>query len=391
MVNWKEVERLRARGLDWASVAESPAVQFTAPDGVEDAGRALKTLYLTRKSQRSRRSRGGPVAGEGPTEEQVTTGRRSKWLLSAGLLLLSGAAVWSVVAKAVPAPFGIEVTFLPDLVLGLLVALGLLGAAFLLGISDLRGAWVKPVTVGIVLGLVGVGLSGFVAIQQGAPVLQPPTPYGNGFDAENNALWMKNGRPVVFFMGSAACPYCSATSWAIRGALDLFGGLDGAGFTTSSPTDSAGPNTPEVTLYGTSVGGSYLYWMPAEDSDNQVIQQPALTVVQQSYVAAYDEVDGESGSIPFLVFGGQYSHAGTFVEPGSLTTGGQVGTTPYTPAQINGQLNNQSGPAYNAIITYVYLLCAYFVKIDQAAHISPPSSVLALSPVQQDLQTIPAP
>ncbi len=386
MVNWREVERLRSRGLDWETVAAAPSVQFLPPDGVEDAGRALKTLYLTRKSQRSRSSRGGSLAAEEEAAAARAPARLwSSRLFPVGAFLAVAVAVWSIVAVAFPAPYGIVVPFLPDLLLGLLLGAALLIAAFLLGVSDLRGAWTKPVAVGIVLGLVGVGLSGFVASQEGYLSLAPGTPYGNGFQQAANGLWTENGRPVVFFMGSAACPYCSASSWAIRGALDLFGGLDGTGYTTSAPDDSAGPNTPEVTLYGSTLGGTYLTWLPAEDSDNQVIQQPALTPAEQSYLSAYDA----TGSIPFLVFGGIYIHVGTFVEPASLTTGGAVGTAPYTPSQVNGQMQNQSGPAYSAIIQYVYLIAAYCAKIDELAHITPPSAVMQNAQVQADLQQIP--
>ncbi|MHB8351551.1 MAG: DUF929 family protein [Thermoplasmata archaeon] len=385
MVNWREVERLRARGLDWESVAGTASVQFTPPDGVEDAGRALKALYLTRKSQRSRSSRGASIAAEEEDAAQAPTRRRSSRLLIVGLFLLAASGIWSVIALAFPAPYGILVAFLPDLLVGLILAAILLAAAFLLGVSDLRGSWMKPVAVGIVIGLIGVGLSGYVASQEGFLSLQPGTSYGNGFQQAANSLWTENGRPVVFFMGSAACPYCSATSWAIRGALNLFGGLSGTGYTTSAPDDSAGPNTPEVTLYGSTLGGTYLTWLPAEAPDNQVIQQPALTPAQQSYLSAYDS----GGSIPFLVFGGIFMHVGTLVDPASLTTGGSVGTTPYTPAQVNGQLQNQSGPAYSAIIQFVYLIAAYCAKIDELAHLTPPGAVMQIAQVQSDLQQIP--
>jgi nitrate reductase NapE component len=211
MVNWREVERLRSRGLDWETVAAAPSVQFLPPDGVEDAGRALKTLYLTRKSQRSRSSRGGSLAAEEEAAAARAPARLwSSRLFPVGTFLAVAAAVWSIVAVAFPAPYGIVVPFLPDLLLGLLLGAALLIAAFLLGVSDLRGAWTKPVAVGIVLGLIGVGLSGFVASQEGYLSLAPGTPYGNGFQQAANALWTENGRPVVFFMGSAACPYCSS-------------------------------------------------------------------------------------------------------------------------------------------------------------------------------------
>ena len=58
MTDWNRVQRLRAKGYDWTSVAEDPKVGFTPAEGIGDPGRALKALYLARKSHSSRRPRG---------------------------------------------------------------------------------------------------------------------------------------------------------------------------------------------------------------------------------------------------------------------------------------------------------------------------------------------
>lgn len=56
MTDWGRVEKLRRNGLDWDDIAEDERVGFRSDKGT-DPGRALKTLYLQRRSRRG--SRGG--------------------------------------------------------------------------------------------------------------------------------------------------------------------------------------------------------------------------------------------------------------------------------------------------------------------------------------------
>lgn len=387
VVDWKEVERLRAKGWDWPSIAEEPRVKFSPPEGSGDSGRALKTLYLNRKSQKSRSSRSGSVADEDVDLRSPASRSWSHRLFVAGAFVAPLAGAWAIIAILFPSPFGVLVTFFPQLVIGLVFGFGLLGASFVIGVTDLRGVWVKPVAVGLVVGLVAVGISGYVARTEGAPTLHPGVSYAGGtWTHAPNDLWTSGGKPVIFFMGSAACPYCSASSWAIRMALQKFGTFTGGGPDTSSPSDIF-PNTPEWTLYGTSLSGPYLVWDPEESSDNQKISQPALSVTESAYQVAYDP----TGSIPFVVFGGVYMHAGTFVDPAALTTGQAQGTPAYSIAAVEGQLANQSGPCYSAILAQAQLIEAYFCEVDRLANIQPPTSVLSDPAVVSAEATIPTP
>ena len=397
MVDWKEVERLRAKGWDWRSIAEEPRVKFAPPEGAGDAGRALKALYLNRKSQRSRSSRGRSVAAEEPGEG-VASRPLSRRLMIAGLFTVVAVAAWSAVALYLPSPFGILVTFFPDLVVGLVLGLALVGAAFVLGVSDLRTAWRKPVAIGLVIGLVGVGLSGYIAQSQGALVLHPCSQNysGGSWCKAPNALWLDNGKPILFFFGSAACPYCSASSWAIRMALQAFGTFSNANYATSSPTDIY-PNTPEVTLYGTSYSGGYVSWDPKEDPNNQQIQDPGTDSQEHAFVQTYAIPPGSTGpTIPFVVFGGVYMHLGTFVSPPDLCSSGcssQSAGDPnyiaYTPPQVQQFLDSQSGQVFSSVQSAAFLIEAYLWKVDQMAGITPPAAVTQNPTVQQDLQSIP--
>jgi Domain of unknown function (DUF929) len=396
VVDWKEVERLRSKGWDWSSIADEPRVKFAPPEGSGDAGRALKALYLNRKSQRSRGSRSRSVAAE-DAEESTRERPLGRRLFVLGLFVVVAVAAWAGVALYLPSPFGILVPFFPDLVVGIVVGAALVGAAFVLGVSDFRLGWYKPVAVGLVVGLVGVGLSGYVAYSQGSLVLHPCTQYGNGWcKAADNSVWTDSNKPIVFFYGSAACPFCSASSWAIRMALQAFGTFSGGGFLTSSPTDTY-PNTPEVTLYGTSLSSPYVIWDPKEDTNNQQIHDPAVSPNENSFVQTYAIQAGSSGpTIPFMVFGGIYMHLGTFTNPPDLCASGCSSQVPgdpnylaYTPAQIQNFLNSQNGAVFTSIQSAALLIEAYLVKVDQMSGITPPAAVTQNPTVQQDLQSIP--
>jgi hypothetical protein len=51
MTDWSRVEKLRAKGVEWGEIAEDERVGFQADKGT-NPGRALKTLYYSRRSRR---------------------------------------------------------------------------------------------------------------------------------------------------------------------------------------------------------------------------------------------------------------------------------------------------------------------------------------------------
>ena len=53
MTDWDRVRRLRGKGASWDEIAEDRRVAFVPPAGV-DAGRALKVLYLRKRSKARR-------------------------------------------------------------------------------------------------------------------------------------------------------------------------------------------------------------------------------------------------------------------------------------------------------------------------------------------------
>jgi hypothetical protein len=371
MTDWNRVQRLRAKGYDWTSVAEDPKVGFTPAEGVGDPGRALKALYLARKSHSSRRPRGGNADGTGAVERpsRIWGGR----LEVLGLGVIIGSAVWMMTALAFPSVAVVLPALppkIPDIFLVVCGGAALLAFPLILGLAPLEDHWKKGFAAGLGLAVVFAGGAGLFVIAEGIPNLSSDTSPGPGAGWEKapNPAWESGGKPVVFFYGSEACPFCSASSWAIERALAAFGTLTGTGYSASNPGDTY-PNTPEVALAGSSLTSAYLSWDVKEGSDRTQISEPAVSLTEQAYLNAY------SSGIPFVVIGGTYIHTGTIVDPASLIDPST--SQPYTAAEVAQSLSNANpnDPVYSAIESQVVFLEAYCAKACQNAGLTPPTSV----------------
>jgi uncharacterized protein DUF929 len=207
----------------------------------------------------------------------------------------------------------------------------------------------------------------------GCPLLSP---FGSsepmGWNKLAGPAWNDEGRPVLFFYGSVACPFCSATSWAIWKALQAFGQVNGTSFGTSSAQD-VDPNTPEVVLAGATLASPFVVFDVRESTNPTTIEAPSLGSCQElAYVTAYS-----GGTIPFLVVGGGFARQGTLVDPTQLMG--------LTPTQVAGQVENASGPAWSgAIAPATYFLEALLVRSTGGE----PASVATDPPVAADLAQI---
>jgi hypothetical protein len=363
MVDWELVERRRSKGWDWDRIAEDPKVDFHADDAAGDPGRALRALYYQRKSKTKRRpspSSSGAVEvepGSGWSLERVAA-------IIAPLLI-----VWFVIAYFIPSPVGTYLPAIPDLIVIMLLGVGLLAFAMLRSANRWTTGIRNALVAGVVLGVVFAGAFGVAALVSGCPTLTSQTSgEPSSFEKANNALWSENGAPVFFFYGSAACPYCSASSWAMMVALEAFGSLSGTYYDRSNPSDVY-PNTPEVVLANAALQSKWVSLNVAESTDdNEITAASTSGCVESSYVSSYDSV----GSIPFVVIGGQYFHIGAMVNPASLA--GLNATT------VQEQITAQSGSAWNAISPTAYLLEAFLVKANggQPASIANNPSVAPL-------------
>jgi len=350
MVDWDAVERLRSKGWDWDRIAADPKVGFHAEEAAGEPGRALRALYYQRRSKSQRR----PSKPEGGGGKASDMDLKPPWTLArVGWILVPLAAIWFVAAYLSPSPVG---TYFPAIpYVGLILA----GSGFILAFGLLRTdeRWSRVMRtsaiVGIVLGLVVVGSFTLVSTLNMCPSLQPISGSEPQGWEKASGSWTANGQPVFFFAGSIACPYCGASSWAMYYALAAFGTWSGTTLGHSNPGDIAANGIPEVQFPGASYTSQYISVDILEgDVDTQISVPTASSCVEQAYISAYDT----SGSIPFNVINGQYVHVGTLVDPTSIES--------YTPQEVNGQILNQSAPAWGAVSPAMYMIEAYLVKAD---------------------------
>ncbi len=349
MVDWQEVDRLRSKGWDWDRIAADPKVGFRTESSSQDPGRTLRALYYQRKSRQQRK--GAPTRKE---SSEAVAKKERKWTLARfGLLLTPAFGIWFVLAYFYPSPVGVYLPAIP--VIGILLAIAAFVLAFGLLRSDKRWTPVfrKTIAYGLALGFaIAGGFAGYSALAGCGVLPSSSTAIGqpSGWEKVTPSAWHVNGAAVFFFYGSAACPYCSASSWAMQYALGRFGTLSGTYFDTSSPTDSP-PSVPEVVLSSASINSQYVSLQVAESTNDQSITAPAVTsCIQQAYVSTYNP----SGSIPFVVINGQWYHVGTLVDPTVLAG--------MTPQQVQSEVNSQSGSAWVAISPQAYLMTAILCK-----------------------------
>ncbi len=348
MVDWEAVEKARTKGWDWDRIASEPKVGFHAEEDAGDPGRALRALYYQRRSKQQRRPTKAEGGGSG---KGADADQRPPWTLARiGYLLVPLAGIWFVLALVYPTPIGIYFPAIPYV--GLILAVS--GFVLVWGLLRTQERWSKAmrtsVVAGVALGLVIVGGFTLVAEFNNCPTL--PAISGSepqGWEKANAAAWKENGVPVFFYFGSIACPYCSASSWAINMALERFGTVTGTSYALSNPNEP--PRVPEIDLSSASVRSQYVSFNVLEGTnDNAITTPPANTCIQQAYVSAYDS----GGSIPFLVINGQYVHVGTIVAISTLQG--------LSPEAVAGQLASQSEPAWSAVSPAAFMLMAFIVK-----------------------------
>jgi Domain of unknown function (DUF929) len=348
MVDWDAVERDRSRGWDWDRIADDPKVGFHAEEGAGEPGRALRALYYQRRSKSQRR----PGKSDSGSGKGIDADTKTPWNLARiGYFLVPLAGIWFVLAYLYPSPVG---TYLPAIPwIGLILAI----FAFVLffGLLRTEERWSRvmrnSVIGGVVVGLVLTGGFTLVAELNNCPTLSPISgSEPQGWERSSAPGWTQGGAPVFFFVGSIACPYCSASSWAMYLAMQRFGTVTGISFGHSNPGDTPA-SIPEVILANAQVSSQYVAFVVLEGTvDTQITIPPAGSCTQQAYISAYDT----GGSIPFNVINGQYVHVGTMVDPTAIQQ--------YSPQQVLGQLQNQSGPAWNAISPAMYMIEAFIVK-----------------------------
>ena len=287
-----------------------------------------------------------------------------------GMVIAVAGIIWLILALLIPSPVGIIVPVSPHLVVLVIVGLSMLAVGWVMGSPALKRSWKKLGAVGIVLGFILAGISALVASQQGIPVLDTSTvaePCNWG--KADNPVWKINNLPVVFYYGSAACPFCAASSWVVRRALERFGILAGWKFATTNVLEG---NVPMVDLAHATLTSIYVSLDVKAGDDNESINAPSLSPIENAYVVTYDS----GRSFPFYAVGGIYVHLGALMQPSILT---KATGKPMTPEEVDAAISSGTGPVYTAVRQAEVCMEAYMVKSCDAAGIAPPPGV-ALDP-----------
>ncbi|MGA7922924.1 MAG: DUF929 family protein [Thermoplasmata archaeon] len=347
MVNWEYVEERRSQGWDWDRIARDPQANFRPEPLPDQPGASLRAIYY----RRERDTRKGPGA-EGATGPNLSRPRR--WTLARiGYLLAPFFSAWFVLAYVLASPVGVYVPAIP--LLGILWAVSVFLLAF--GLFRVHPRWTRSyrtsLLVGSVAGLVVAGTLGAAALAQGCPVLTPNTQAApQGWVKLPNAAWSVDDRAVALFLGSVACPYCSASSWAILAALSKVGNVSGTTLGHSTTSDVY-PATPEVVLADAQLSSPWVDLDVRESTNANTITAPTTgSCTEQAYVSAYDL----DSAIPFLVIGGSYAHTGTLVAPAPLAG--------LTPSVVLPSILNETGAAWTAVAPAAYFLMALLYTVD---------------------------
>jgi hypothetical protein len=156
-----------------------------------------------------------------------------------------------------------------------------------------------------------------------------------------------DGKVEFLYMGAEFCPYCAAERWSIIAALSRFGTFSGLQLTTSAGAPEAYPNTPTFSFRNEKYTSDAVTFTSVEltDRDHNTLQTP--TPQEQ---ATMNQLDS-TGSIPFMVVGGQYTNtAGPGYQVDVLQ--GQ------SWSDIAGNLSNPSAASTKAILGEANMLTA---------------------------------
>jgi hypothetical protein len=137
-------------------------------------------------------------------------------------------------------------------------------------------------------------------------------------------LRMKNGKPLVLYMGSEYCPFCATERWAIVAALARFGTWHNVGLTRSAGLPEIYPSTPTFTFHGATYDSRFITFEGVEMRTNQpdpsgtgYTIRDTPTAEQRALMAKYDAppyADTEGG-IPFVDFGDSWLISGSTYSP----------------------------------------------------------------------------
>lgn len=205
-----------------------------------------------------------------------------------------------------------------------------------------------------------------------------------GWSRAANPAWTTDGKPVLFFYSSLACPYCAASSWVLWFALAQFGNWTGLAYAQSSPFEIFA-NTSSLNFSNATYSSNWVvtdFWVGANTTS---IQVPTLACPESAYYSAYDP----GGDIPFFVVNGQFFEVGTLSSPSAFRENPTNYSSPALPAgAVRSEFENRSGPAWQNSTDQIGLAEAAIVIANGGRG---PAAVLSNSTVRQDIHNMTAP
>jgi hypothetical protein len=185
-------------------------------------------------------------------------------------------------------------------VTGLVVARLAIGPA---GAAEPAASAVGPVD--LAPAVAAVPLSTLDSVGRGSPTGLPHTV--TGVPAQ-----LRDGKPIVLYVGAEYCPYCAAQRWPLAIALARFGVFHGLR-PARSATDDVYPGTATLSFHGSTYTSAYIAFDGVETRTSDNAPLDSLTAAQQRLADAYS-----GGGIPFLLLGGGYVQNGASYDPGLL-------------------------------------------------------------------------
>jgi hypothetical protein len=140
---------------------------------------------------------------------------------------------------------------------------------------------------------------------------------------------MRNGKPLVLYMGAEYCPYCATERWAIVAALSRFGSFEGVSLIRSAGFPEPFPATPTFTFHGSGYTSPYITFEGVEMWSNQRapsgegwvrrdVPTPEQRALMNRFGAPPYVPPQSAGGVPFIDLANTYLISGSQFSPAVL-------------------------------------------------------------------------
>lgn len=113
------------------------------------------------------------------------------------------------------------------------------------------------------------------------------------------------GKPRLLYVGAEYCPYCGMERWALTSALSRFGTFSGLTSSVSTSNDTV-VNIPTMSYLKSKYTSKYVAFKSYETADREGKALQTVSKADQTLAQKYNS----QGSIPFLLYAGQYFSSG---------------------------------------------------------------------------------